>query len=120
MAAQKRALKAVPGAFHEPAIHYLGESVTIWSLRQYMANPKWRDDAVRRSKRNVELLIKESKRNLELNAHNGKERSKRKRSMEDKQISDTNTQRIKKPINKRERFKSIMEELYQKSLNADE
>ena len=54
LAAQKRALAVVPGAFREPAFHYLGETVLIWSLKDFMSNPKWRDDSIRRSRKNRE------------------------------------------------------------------
>lgn len=50
-AAAKRKLAIVPGSFREPAFAYLGETAMLWSLRDYMAVPKWRDDAVRRSRK---------------------------------------------------------------------
>eukprot|EP00957_Ditylum_brightwellii_P039891 3020343-Ditylum_brightwellii.AAC.1 len=55
-ASTKRALAILPGTFREPAFHYLGETLKIWSLREFFANPKWRDDALRKSKRLVERL----------------------------------------------------------------
>ena len=54
LATQKRKCKVVKGAFHESNIQYFGETVVIWNIREFMNVTKWREDAIRRSKRKVE------------------------------------------------------------------
>jgi len=52
-AAKQRRMTVTPGAFPgEPAFRYLQESLIVWDCRQYLDNPKWREDAIRRSERN--------------------------------------------------------------------
>jgi hypothetical protein len=46
-----------PGLYHEPAFRYLGETLLIWDIRQYVQNPKWRDEAIRKSRRYVESQL---------------------------------------------------------------
>ena len=38
----------------EPSLAYTGDTIVIWNVREYLANPKWRDDAVRKSLRRQE------------------------------------------------------------------
>lgn len=54
LATQKRKCKVVKGAFHDSNIQYFGETVVIWNIREFMNVTKWREDAIRRSKRKVE------------------------------------------------------------------
>lgn len=54
MATHKRKCKVVKGAFHDSNIQYFGETVVIWNIREFMNVTKWREDAIRRSKRKVE------------------------------------------------------------------
>jgi hypothetical protein len=54
LATQKRKCKVVKGAFHESNIQYFGETVVIWNIREFMNVTKWREDAIRRSKRKVD------------------------------------------------------------------
>ena len=51
MATQKRNSKVAKGAFKDSNIQYFGETVVIWNIREFMSVTKWREDAVRRSKR---------------------------------------------------------------------
>jgi hypothetical protein len=37
----------------EPAFKYTGDTIVIWNVREYLANPKWRDDAIRKSTRRL-------------------------------------------------------------------
>jgi hypothetical protein len=37
--------------FREPGFVYQGDTVVIWDIRAYASNPKWRDDAIRKSTR---------------------------------------------------------------------
>ncbi len=53
LATQKRKCKVAKGAFHESNIQYFGETVVIWNIREFMNVTKWREDAIRRSKRKV-------------------------------------------------------------------
>ena len=41
------------GAFKDSNIQYFGETVVIWNIREFMSVTKWREDAVRRSKRKL-------------------------------------------------------------------
>uniref|UniRef100_A0A7S4J602 Uncharacterized protein n=1 Tax=Odontella aurita TaxID=265563 RepID=A0A7S4J602_9STRA len=96
MAAEKRALAVKPGTlFREPAIHYLGETVQVWSLSEFFKVPKWREDAVRRSRKNRERMER----------FEGSSRKKRKRACS---VASKKSRRL--------RASNIMEELYQKSL----
>jgi len=117
MAAHERARAIPPGKFHESSIKYTRETLTIWSLEQYMANPKWRDDAVRRSKRKAELLAKDRlNENLKKQIETKKKRSKE----SEESVTVTNCQSMKKVgQNRSQRFKAIMDNLYVKSLASD-
>jgi len=97
LANQQRASAVKPGAYHEPAFRYLGETILIWDLGQYMANPKLRDDAIRKSRRYIEsqMYIRTQSRNL-----------KRKQFAMDTPENENRTKR----------FKRVMEHLYQTSL----
>lgn len=44
----KRASAVLPGTFHEPGLRYMKQSIEIWNRRKFLANPKWRGDAIRR------------------------------------------------------------------------
>ena len=35
--------------FREPGFTYLGDTVVVWNVRDYLANPKWKDDALRKA-----------------------------------------------------------------------
>ena len=61
-AARKRSLAIRTGTFRESAFRYLGETLLVWNFNDFMAVPKWRNDAIRRSKRH---------RNMRLNVKNG-------------------------------------------------
>jgi hypothetical protein len=37
--------------FREPGFVYQGDTVVVWDIRAYASNPKWRDDAIRKSTR---------------------------------------------------------------------
>lgn len=51
-ASAKRASKVAPGIFHDPNVHYFGETVVIWDVREFLNVQKWREDAMRRSRNN--------------------------------------------------------------------
>ncbi len=50
-AAQLRRNRLTPGTFREPLFQYVGDSIVLWNLRDYVKNPKWREEAIRKSKR---------------------------------------------------------------------
>jgi hypothetical protein len=56
MATKKRASKVAKGAFKDTNIQYFGETVVIWNIREFMSVTKWREDAVRRSKRKLDCV----------------------------------------------------------------
>jgi hypothetical protein len=84
----KRSKLIAKGRFREPGFCYMGDTVIIWNLREYLDNPKWKEDALRKSS-------KRKARSLEA----GDESSK-----------------FKPLANSRKRFRRIMEELYQNTL----
>lgn len=84
--------KAIPkGRFRERDFCYLGDTLVLWDLKQYLANPAWRDDAVRKSK-------------------------KRKMRQLNNEVGNAPMISSSKRRNRRKRFQQKMEELYQKSL----
>ena len=94
-AKDKRSKKIPPGRFKESKIGYLGDTVVVWDLHQYMANPAWREDAYRKSKK---------RQARQLNHELGKSGNA-----------------AGKPIRKKsrkQRFADTMEALYQKSLSS--
>uniref|UniRef100_A0A7R9VVV6 Uncharacterized protein n=1 Tax=Pseudictyota dubia TaxID=2749911 RepID=A0A7R9VVV6_9STRA len=96
MAAEKRALAVKPGTlFREPAVHFLGDTVLVWSLAEFFKVPKWREDAIRRSRKNRERMEKSE----ELSGR----KKKRVRSVASKE-------------SRKKRAHRIMERLYQESL----
>lgn len=56
-AAELRRRRLVPGTFRESLFLYVGDSVVLWNLREYANNPKWREDAVRKSKRRAAGML---------------------------------------------------------------
>jgi hypothetical protein len=97
LANEKRKLKIPPKRFKDTSFEYLGETILIWSLRDYLANEKWREDAIRRSKRNTEA--RETERLVHMKEFGGSG------------VPGTST----KKEGRRQRFQRVMEELYQKS-----
>mmetsp|Transcript_3568 Transcript_3568/g.6749 ORF Transcript_3568/g.6749 Transcript_3568/m.6749 type:complete len:164 (+) Transcript_3568:162-653(+) len=85
-----RASAVKPGLFRETAFRYHGETLLIWDLQTFMKNPKWRDDAVRKSRRYVETQL--------YNQSHKTSNSRRRRESRSR------------------RFKNIMDYLYQQSL----
>lgn len=103
-AAKQRKMTVTPGAFPgEPAFRYLQESLIVWDCRQYLDNPKWREDAIRRSERN--------KRAREVFVAAAVSGSNTKKEEED------GPKKRKKEGRKR-RFQRIMNELYDASAKA--
>jgi hypothetical protein len=45
----KRAKLLPKGRFREPGFTYLGDTVVVWNVREYLANPKWKEDALRKA-----------------------------------------------------------------------
>jgi hypothetical protein len=88
--------KAIPsGRFKETGFTYLGDSVVLWDLQQYMANPAWRDEAVRKSKKR-----QARKRNHDLGSNVVSEATKKR--------------------GRRQSFQDTMERLYQQSMSSTE
>lgn len=87
-----------PKRFKEPGFVYTGDTIVIWNLREYMKNPKWREDAVRKS-------VRRKDRHTATNFSAGKDSF---------QTHATNQRRP--GGNSRRRFHRIIEELYRQSL----
>lgn len=90
LAAQKRELAVQPGVYKEASFRFMGETLTIWNLTEFFANTKWRDDALRKSKQR-------NSRSNTPGANNVLSKKKNKGSS-------------------RKRFKTVMEDLLEKSL----
>ena len=96
-------MTVTPGAFPgEPAIRYLQESLVVWDCRQYLDNPKWREDAIRRSERN--------KRAREVFVAAGGSGSTKK--------EEEDGPKKRKKEGRKRRFQRIMNELYEASAKA--
>ena len=112
MATQKRNSKVAKGAFKDSNIQYFGETVVIWNIREFMSVTKWREDAVRRSKRKLG------------GSSVGDVIGKRKRGRNDSSstdhcIDDNNNNTDERPMKKsrRKKFADVCQALLQKSLN---
>jgi hypothetical protein len=46
-----RSLALLPGAFREGGFVYSEQTIKIWDIREFMANPRWREDAIRKSRK---------------------------------------------------------------------
>ena len=101
MAAQKRSAKVAPGIFHDSDIQYFGETVVIWNLGDFMKVTKWREDAIRRSRRNEDNMV------------SGCEKKKR----EDGESRNKVGLKEIKCMGREKKFKSLCDQLYQKSLS---
>ena len=106
-AAKQRKMAVTPGAFPgEPAFRYLQESLVVWDCRRYLDNPKWREDAIRRSERN-----KRAREVFVASAAAGSTGSTKK---EDK----TGPMKKSKREGRKRRFQRIMSEMYEASIKA--
>lgn len=47
----KRSSRVGPRMFVEANIEYFGDTVVLWEMREFINVPKWREDAMRRSRR---------------------------------------------------------------------
>lgn len=100
-AAKQRKMAVTPGAFPgEPAFRYLQESLVVWDCRQYLDNPKWREDAIRRSERN-----KRAREVFVAAAGSKKE-------------EEGGPKKRKKEEGRKRRFQRIINELYETSVKA--
>lgn len=50
-AKRQRSLALRPGSFKEVGFSFTEQSIKIWDIHEFMSNQKWKDDAVRRSKK---------------------------------------------------------------------
>ena len=126
-----------PGTFFDANINYLGETVVIWDMKEYFNNAKWREDAIRRSRKRaldyvdlsslehgktrrkkqvVVMKKKEEEEEQQQNDDDGEGESAAAKEMQDKAATTALEMSSKKPMSRKKRFKSICEELYQQSL----
>ena len=93
-------MAVTPGAFPgEPAFRYLQESLVVWDCRRYLDNPKWREDAIRRSERN-----KRAREVFVAAAGSKKE--------------EEGPKKRRKEEGRKRRFQRIMNDLYEASVKA--
>ena len=121
-AKKKRESKAGPGAFHDSNLHYFGDTVVIWDVKEFMANPKWREDAMRRSRNRKDGSMKL----VDLGAVAGKKKRKRRGGDVEERVGvvaagkkggEAKGGGKKKPSSRKKRFEAICDRLYQKSLS---
>lgn len=79
----------------------------IWDIKEFFSNQKWREDAMRRSRRRND--------HVDLSALDG--RRKRKRKEDDMAVAaaekkEERGEQKKRPMSRKKRFKSICDELY--------
>jgi hypothetical protein len=145
-AARIRELKIQPETrkllhIREPNIIYQGETIVIWDIRTYMRNPKWREDARRKSIKRLTSSVDQgiTTRNSPVNGRRKTEATTTKNGRGRRGTTATTTtksqlhtdlfhgtlpkstqQEIFGPVlrNNRQRFRRIMERLYQDSLRA--
>mmetsp|Transcript_35472 Transcript_35472/g.62265 ORF Transcript_35472/g.62265 Transcript_35472/m.62265 type:complete len:206 (-) Transcript_35472:232-849(-) len=115
-AAKKRSSKVARGVFFDSDIQYFGETVVIWDVNEFMEVPKWREDAMRRSRNR-----KDGNGHLDLSvsvAGGGKKRRRREEESVAVAVAAGNKEGNgkKKTVSRKKRFKNICDELYQKSL----
>lgn len=137
-AAKKRASKVAPGMFFDSNIEYFGETVVLWNVNEFMDNTKWREDAIRRSLRNksqygggLEFLTSSGRKRKRRGTNSSGDNNNNEEGGEgpsspdtttsledDKDVSQkkTSKKKNKKSMSRKERFKAICDELYQKSL----
>mmetsp|Transcript_42384 Transcript_42384/g.90183 ORF Transcript_42384/g.90183 Transcript_42384/m.90183 type:complete len:222 (-) Transcript_42384:531-1196(-) len=116
-AAAKRASRVSPGAFFDSDIRYFGETVVIWDINEFMEVPKWREDAMRRSRNRKDG-------HLELSDLGG---AKRRKVKEEEGLTAAPATveegkegiRKKKLLSRKKRFENVCDELYRK-LSSDE
>lgn len=48
-AKRQRDLALLPNVYREPGFIYSQQTIKIWDIREFMANPKWKEDAIRKS-----------------------------------------------------------------------
>jgi hypothetical protein len=82
--------KAGQMRFREPGFVYMGDTVMIWNFQDYLQNPKWKEDALRKSSK----------------------RKARQADIEGKRRRSVGT-------GSRKRFRWVMERLYEKSLQFE-
>ncbi len=100
LASKQRASAVKIGAFRDDAFHFLGETINVWDFREYMKNPKWRDESIRKSRR----FVRDTDHIICNISGSG---GKRKMDVGHNTIVGT----------RRKRFKAIMEELHKNSLD---
>ena len=54
LAREKRQKRIPPHTFRDTSFEFLGETILLWSLTEYFKVDKWREEAIRRSRRNEE------------------------------------------------------------------
>ena len=97
-------------------IQYFGETVVIWDINEFMEVPKWREDALRRTRKRQSDYL-----DLDIGAVDIKKRIRQGKSESpgaavpaEKEEGNENTS--SKQISRKKRFHNICDELFQKSL----
>ena len=116
---EKRSKSIPVGRFKEQDFSYLGDTVVLWDLNQYFANPIWREDAIRKSKKRRMRQLNHDFLLIGTTTTGGTTTSTRMTTTTTTSHTTTTTTTTKSPSTKktrRQRCHDIMEALYQKSL----
>lgn len=96
-AKKQRSLAVQSNTFREKGFKYMGETVLIWSFDTYMDNPKWKEEAIRKMKKNF-IIINNSRTRV----------NQLKRKQFGTSVPDGEGQK--------KRFSRVMQYLYEKSI----
>lgn len=98
-AKQQRALAVQSNTFREKAFKYMGETVLIWHFDEFMNNPKWKEESIRKLRKlKTNFIVRNRKTS----------------------VNDVQRKQFGKdlPTNEgqKKRFHRVMQHLYQKSI----
>ncbi|KAL3930204.1 MAG: hypothetical protein SGBAC_011863 [Bacillariaceae sp.] len=99
----------LPTLFKETNFQYLGDTVVIWNLKEYLDHPKWKEDALRRS-------LKRRQREASLAMSSASSNTKSSAPMTNGGSGNRSDNGLKNKSRKK-RFRAVVEALYQKSLD---
>ena len=85
--------------FRETGFEYLGDTVVIWNLSNYLDKPKWKEEALRKAAKRKQMMNNNTGIGTNIMISNDTKKGKRK-------------------LSRRQRCRRIMESLYQQSLQS--
>lgn len=89
--------------FRESAFQYLGDTVVIWKLSDYLEKPKWKEEALRKAAKRKQIMNNYSSSEIGIAGTTSI-------------IISDDAKKGKRKLSRRQRCRRIMESLYQQSL----